>query len=482
MPPPLSVPQYPAPWPEHPATPVQWSHHNLRPPVVHPGPARLGPALGIANGESSPAAGGVEPIFYRSVPYKGSPTKVFAWLGLPEGLQPGEQCPGMVLLHGGGGTAFDVWVSHWNALGFAAIAMDQCGDVPGHPDIGDGGAHSRQAEVDGEPEGVAGPPGWQASFDQIQEPLEHQWPYHAVAAALRAHSLLASLPAVDATRIGLTGISWGGYLTCLVSGIDHRYKLAAPVYGCGFLGDNSGWADLGPGAPRGRLGDGSADAARWLSLWDPSHYLPFARAPSLWLNGTNDGAYPLDSWAKSITVTGTATAVTSAAAGRRAPQQCLRVEMAHSHADGWAPQEIARFAQHELMAGRELPSLPTVLAEGTVETDVVEDGVRRTEVELWCEVAASELPLQRVELCYSRATGFWQDRRYNRMQLPLPDVKEGDNCSSCAPPPPSLRVSATVRFDCVAYLAVTDAAGMLCSTSVRSVTVGGGKGRGVARL
>jgi len=29
----------------------------------------------------------------------------------------------------------------------------------------------------------------------------------------------------------VTGISWGGYLTCIVAGIDDRLKAAVPVYG-----------------------------------------------------------------------------------------------------------------------------------------------------------------------------------------------------------------------------------------------------------
>ena len=43
-------------------------------------------------------------------------------------------------------------------------------------------------------------------------------------------------------------------------------------------------------------------------------------------------AYPLDSMQKSYTVQG----------GEH--RLCVRVEMAHSHADGWAPEEIGRFA------------------------------------------------------------------------------------------------------------------------------------------
>src|SRR6185436_20794205 len=119
------------------------------------------------------------------------------------------------------------------------------------------------------------------------------WTYHAVAAVVRAHSLLRSLPEVDAKRVGITGISWGGYLTCIVAGIDSRFKVAVPVYGCGFLGENSCWKDTSLAAmtPEAR--------ELWLRLFDPSHYLANVRYPMLFVNGTTDFAYPLDSYQKS---------------------------------------------------------------------------------------------------------------------------------------------------------------------------------------
>ena len=33
----------------------------------------------------------------------------------------GEKVPGMVLVHGGGGTAFASWVKRWNDRGYAAM-------------------------------------------------------------------------------------------------------------------------------------------------------------------------------------------------------------------------------------------------------------------------------------------------------------------------------------------------------------------------
>ena len=93
-------------------------------------------------------------------------------------------------------------------------------------------------------------------------------------------------------RTAVTGISWGGYLTCIVAGLDQRFKLAMPVYGCGFLHENSAWVapQFDPMTPERR--------AKWISLWDPSRYIGAATMPVVFLNGTNDFAYPLDSYAK----------------------------------------------------------------------------------------------------------------------------------------------------------------------------------------
>jgi len=205
-------------------------------------------------------AEGVRAIFYDGLPCNGKPTRVFAYVAVPD-LPEGKKAPAMVLVHGGGGSAFAGWVRLWLKRGYAAIAMDTCGCVSG-------GGHRNHPRHD-----RGGPPGW-GGFDQVDAPLRDQWTYHAVADVVLAHSLLRSMPGVDAERTGLTGISWGGYLTCIVAGVDPRFKVAMPVYGCGFLGENSAWV--------GRLAKmGPEMAERWLARWDPSRYLPAARMPVL---------------------------------------------------------------------------------------------------------------------------------------------------------------------------------------------------------
>lgn len=326
-------------------------------------PPRTFPAIGYERP-------GVEALYFESEPYHGKATRVFAWIGLPY-LEEGQTCPAMVLLHGGGGTAFDEWVRIWNRRGYAAIAFDQCGCVPENPAALGGAEHERHRH--------GGPPGWDASFAHTDEPIEEQWQYHAVAAAMRAHSLLAAQPGVDPNRFGVTGISWGGYLTCLVAGIDLRYRCAIPVYGCGYLGDNSVWKDtVFPTVD-------SDVVNRWLELWDPSVYLPQADVPFCWLNGTNDLAYPLDSFQKSYSLPPSARTL------------CIRVEMPHSHPDGWAPSEIGVFADSHLNHGAPLPR---------IRRSAVENGRIRVEFE-------SPRPVTRAELCYTRATGHWGDRKYN---------------------------------------------------------------------
>ena len=269
---------------------------------------------------------GVEPIFIEGEPLKGRPTRIFAWWGLPEGASADKKVPAMVLVHGGGGTAFASWVKTWNDRGYAAIAMDNCGGIP--QGVWDGQRHPRHE--------WSGPSGWHTSVTQVNDPLTDQWTYHAVAAVMRCHSFLRSRPEIDADRIGLTGISWGGYLTSIVGAVDGRFRFAAPVYGCGFYGLNPEW-DKHMAADR-KLYD------RWLALWDPKNFLPSAQIPYLWCNGTNDRWYPLDAFRKSYSLR-----------DEDAPLNLsLKLRMPHSHPPAGDPPEITALANAMLKSGKPL--------------------------------------------------------------------------------------------------------------------------------
>jgi cephalosporin-C deacetylase-like acetyl esterase len=146
-----------------------------------------------------PAEAGLKAIYFDAPDYKGKPTRAFAWLGLP--ANPDATVPGVVLVHGGGGTAFKEWVRLWNAKGFAAISIA----VEGQLDVRDAASKNR-----GKPSGWRRHP-WsgprrQGIYGDSAEPLKDQWMYHAVADTILANSLLRSLAGVDADKVGVMGI------------------------------------------------------------------------------------------------------------------------------------------------------------------------------------------------------------------------------------------------------------------------------------
>ena len=325
-------------------------------------------------------AEGLRGIYYDGPPWKGKPTRVFAWLGLPKAAP--AKAPGMVLIHGGGGTAFADWVKLWTGRGYAAIAMDLCGCVP------------RKTKNGWERQELGGPPGW-GGFEQIDANEQDQWTWHAVADAILGHSLLRSLPEVDPDRIGVTGISWGGYLTCITASLDGRFRFAAPVYGCGFLGEDSTWLDV-----FARMG--KEKSGKWLGLWDPSRYLPRATLPFLWVNGTNDFAYPLDSYQKSYRLPPTERTL------------AIRLRMAHAHGGpGEKPEEIHAFAQSLFFGGAPLARI---------------NGQGAGKDEAWVTFT-SKCPVVRAELLYTRDTGAWQKRHWET----APARIDGDRASSALP-------------------------------------------------
>ncbi|WP_139995277.1 alpha/beta hydrolase family protein [Paenibacillus paridis] len=246
-------------------------------------------------------ASGIKAIFYDGVSYQGNKTRVFAYYGVPEAkgerLETPPFVPGIVLVHGGAGSAFAQWVKLWNDRGYAAIAMDLEGQIPfsSYGELNE--ERPRHIETHAVPTEFSTHP-WsgpakQGVFADYAEPPQEQWFYHAVAAVLSAHSILRSLPGVDPDQIGITGISWGGIITSLMAGLDKRLRFAMPIYGCGYLYEpgtfyGAGFAAMPP--------DHAEHIRR---LWDPSSYLHHSQLPMLWLNGSQDTHFPLSIFMKS---------------------------------------------------------------------------------------------------------------------------------------------------------------------------------------
>jgi dienelactone hydrolase len=334
-------------------------------------------------------------VYYPGEPLAGKPTRVFAYYSKPAGDGP---FPAVLLVHGGGGKAFQAWAEHWSARGYCALAMDLAGNGP-RGRLPDGGPDQSD----------------DIKFrDFTDKDVRDMWTYHAVAAVLRGHNLLASFPEVDRNRIAVTGISWGGYLTCIIAGLDDRLKAAVPVYGCGFLHENSVWKesrfDRVPAAQR----------ERWVNAFDPSRYLPGVKCPILFLNGTNDFAYPLDSYKKCYDLV-------------KAPHTlAVRVRLPHGHI--WTFGEPDAFIDSRLKGGEPLPVLGDMTrAGGTVSAPVTLKGKPKA-----------------AQLHYAEAVGPWQKRTWK--SLPA-EISDG-------------RVTAKLPAErpLVYFLAVTDDRGLEVST------------------
>lgn len=215
----------------------------------------------------------VKAVLIEGPLYKGEPTRFFAYYALPKDASPEHPVPAMVLVHGGGGSAFPEWVREWVARGFAAISLDTTGKLPIRlPNDPLSQNYANWALL---PEGLH--LDW-GGYERGSRDAQEQWPYCAVSEVILAHSFLRSQEGVDKERIGITGNSWGGFLTLLTAAVDTRFRLAAPLYACGYYGDFLNNLTL----PQNEA------SKQWLKLWDPSHYVPSIKMPLMWYGGAGD--------------------------------------------------------------------------------------------------------------------------------------------------------------------------------------------------
>lgn len=284
-------------------------------------------------------------ILFRGEPYQGHPTDVFAYFASPTpdaGVPPqAGRFPALVLLHGGGDRASRDWVALWAKRGYAAISVDLAGGGPAP-----GTDYDRAFKPARLPRGGPGQDGKRKLLD-IDLPITDQWPYHAVANAILAHSLVRSLPQVDPDRTAVAGISWGGYLTCITAAVDDRFNAAMPFYGCGFIAERSVWQENGlfaELAPEQR--------ERWVALWDPANYAPRIRMPVFAVTGAKDFAYPLESFAKTY-------ALPAGACSFR-----ITADMGHGGQFLTTTPEAVAFLDAVLRGGQPIPAPGTPRVEG----------------------------------------------------------------------------------------------------------------------
>lgn len=258
----------------------------------------------------------VRAYFIQSVDYNGAPTNFFGYFGIPDTASAEKPVPAVVLVHGGGGTAYADWVQFWVKRGYAAIAIDTEGrapDAPGASTVGSGerSTHSRNPG-----------PSRNGTFLDSKKEVEEQWMYHAIASVISSVTFLSQMPEVDGGKIGCVGISWGSLIVSGTAIYDDRLAFVVAVYG-----------SIGESGTKSREGiaiDLQPDA---VALWDDESALQGRKTPFLFVNNHQDHAFSVE---------------VQNNCGRYVEnkQFCIITDLAHNHREPMKVGEIGVFADN----------------------------------------------------------------------------------------------------------------------------------------
>ena len=132
--------------------------------------------------DEASACDGLRAITFDGVTENGKRTRTFAYIALPDGEMPVGGWPGIVLVHGGGGTAFAWAAKLWASYGFAVLAPDWYGRRPVNADIANGSGELARPYI---------------AHTRTHSPEDTPAHITNVANLVLAHSLLRSLPEVN---------------------------------------------------------------------------------------------------------------------------------------------------------------------------------------------------------------------------------------------------------------------------------------------
>jgi hypothetical protein len=286
------------------------------------------------------------------------PVRTYGMVGFPEGQGP---FPAILHIHGGCQT-----VSRGNLLynirrGYAAMSFDW----------GFWGTEPARTVY---PESI--PPVFDLLATLEHHDVTHTYPFLAACAARGCLALLASLPEVDRERIGVYGISWGGFIAWLVNGTDGTPKCAVPIYGTGGLSwpmhpDNAAW---------GRASD--VVRRRWARSLEPAGYACTQRSPVLHLNGTNDFFGGFDTAAQMLPTI-------------PMDWRCDYTPNTNHGIDVGSRLAMEAWFDHHLRGGPPVPVAPPVRVVVTGDSAIrVETEGHMDEVAVWASFGSAPFPLR----------------------------------------------------------------------------------------
>ena len=155
--------------------------------------------------------------------YNGEESYNFAFLAKPSVKK--DKYPGVVLVHGGGGTAYYEWAEEWARRGYIALAIDLEGHVP-----------NKDANITTNPlyDSLYHASPYKAptnvNLGDYKLPENETWLHYACRSVIIGNSFLHHLEEIDIYNIGVCGVGWGGYITSIVTGYDDRFAFAISIY------------------------------------------------------------------------------------------------------------------------------------------------------------------------------------------------------------------------------------------------------------
>lgn len=189
--------------------------------------------------------------------------------------QPPGKHPGILVLHGSGGSAEEEKAMAWAQRGYVAVAPD----MPGlYSPLTHGKLPMSKGYADGR--------------YTMQPDTRASVIFDGMLAAMKALDLLRAQPGVDTDRIGVVGVSWGGTMTTMVCGLaGDKVHAGFAIYGCGFF-DQGSWrsgkasATAKPGSSPSNMT--AEERERWLRDLDPGRRAPNIKAAFFLAAAAND--------------------------------------------------------------------------------------------------------------------------------------------------------------------------------------------------
>jgi dienelactone hydrolase len=208
----------------------------------------------------------VREIYYTGEVFQGKPVRVYGFLACPIATE--RKLPGVLQLHGGGGTA-----SKDGAERFARSAPACALSIDWSADPARG---TRVTDVS--------PLGDRKLFSPtfVADDLSDFGGRHLARALSRGLDVLEAQPEVDPGKLAVFGGSWGGFLSLFIAGLDERARCVSSGYGAGAFAGTWSYTS------RHIFTQGERQADLWLKTVDPVLRANRIRGPVALLTATNE--------------------------------------------------------------------------------------------------------------------------------------------------------------------------------------------------